>query len=392
MSENASRDLPPLNQIYLYLNGCYSIECRYCQAHPAYKPSGGSNGNGNGRGRGHSSRLCLSLETIQQVIRQGLPLGLRAVRLCGGDALTYPNLDALLDFLEEHELEVTLETDGAGLTAERIARLAQMKQARVVFAWSPPEAAGTSAFPVPLDSDAVVETSIRRLAEAGLAPLVIFPVTRRTVHQVQAAIQLAEKAGAKAMNFASIPPSAPANLYLPSKDQPLPALPAQTLSVEEIIAVARKIEREFSKTTRLRLFFSLPPAFRGLHPQAVVEGQGSCALFNNLSLLQDGTIALCGAAEAIPELGFGQIEPTNPLSPSLAQIWRSHPLLLALRRGMPDRLEGVCGRCIMKTACLGYCVAENYLYTGACWGPNWFCHVAESVGLFPASRLLENIW
>jgi SynChlorMet cassette radical SAM/SPASM protein ScmF len=379
MSENNPQVLYPLNQVYLYLNGCYSIECRYCQARPKQK------GNGNGNSNGH--RRSLSLETILQALQEALPLGLRAARLCGSDTFAYPFLNLLLDHLENFELDVTIETDGSGLTPERAARLAQMKQVKIIVAWTHPEPAGPSPFTGLQDGANGAESAVRRLSEAGIAPLVIFPVTRHTVHQIPALIQLAEQAGANAIHFASIPPATAPNLYLATKDQQTPDLPAETLSVEEIIALGRKVEREYSKTTRLRLFFSLPPAFRGLHPQARVEGQGCCDLLNNLSILPDGAVALCSAADTIPELAMGHIG-----SVPLEQIWRSHPLLIALRKGMPDRLEGVCGRCIMKTACLGYCVAENYLFAGGFWGPNWFCHNAESVGLFPASRLLENTW
>ncbi len=96
---------------------------------------------------------------------------------------------------------------------------------------------------------------------------------------------------------------------------------------------------------------------------------------------------MCGIAESVPELVLGQVG-VDPL----AAIWHNHPALANLRDGLPDRLEGVCSRCIMKTACLGYCAAENYLRSGTFWGPNWFCQAAERAGLFPASRLIENQW
>lgn len=59
----------------------------------------------------------------------------------------------------------------------------------------------------------------------------------------------------------------------------------------------------------------------------------------------------------------------------------------ALREGLPLRLGGVCGRCLMKGRCLGMCVAQNYYGAGSLWAPHWFCEQAEAAGLFPASRL-----
>lgn len=159
------------------------------------------------------------------------------------------------------------------------------------------------------------------------------------------------------------------------------------LAVEELIAFGLRLEREFSNLTRLRLTIDQPPAFRGLHPLAHVDGQGRCAIRNGLVVLSSGEYALCGVAESIPEFILGTVG-VDALGP----IWQAHPTLAALRGGLPDQLEGVCGRCIMKTACLGFCPAENYLRSGSFWGPHWFCQAAERAGLFPASRLIENRW
>ena len=108
-------------------------------------------------------------------------------------------------------------------------------------------------------------------------------------------------------------------------------------------------------------------------------------------MLPDGSYALCGIAATArasePSMIFGKVGEMP-----LERIWHEHPTLRLLRGGIPDRLEGVCERCIMKTACLGNCPAENYQRTGSLWGPYWFCEAAEQVGLFPASRLIENRW
>jgi len=68
-------------------------------------------------------------------------------------------------------------------------------------------------------------------------------------------------------------------------------------------------------------------------------------------------------------------------------VWQDNAILKALREGLPHRLEGVCGRCLMKGRCLGSCIAQNYYSKGSLWAPNWFCEQAEEAGLFPTSRL-----
>ena len=57
------------------------------------------------------------------------------------------------------------------------------------------------------------------------------------------------------------------------------------------------------------------------------------------------------------------------------------------RRSLPDDLEGVCGRCILRQRCLGNCVAENYHQARRLTAAYWFCQQAEQAGLFPTARL-----
>ena len=71
---------------------------------------------------------------------------------------------------------------------------------------------------------------------------------------------------------------------------------------------------------------------------------------------------------------------------SLADLWAQNPTLKELREGMPDKLGGICARCLMKHRCLGSCVAQNYYRTKSFWSPYWLCEEAEREGLFPESR------
>ena len=101
-----------------------------------------------------------------------------------------------------------------------------------------------------------------------------------------------------------------------------------------------------------------------------------------MGVIAGGHYALCGIGEQVPDLVFGEVGKDR-----LATVWREHAILKALREVLPERLEGICSRCLMKKRCMGSCVAQNYYSTGSLWAPNWFCEQAEEAGLFPASRL-----
>jgi SynChlorMet cassette radical SAM/SPASM protein ScmF len=156
----------------------------------------------------------------------------------------------------------------------------------------------------------------------------------------------------------------------------------ETLHVAELIDLGRHVERELAPKTKLRLFFDYPQAFRALSRIASGDGGGVCGIFGILGVIASGHYALCGIGEQVPDLVFGEVG-KDPLE----KVWRGHPILKALREGLPGRLEGVCTRCLMNRRCLGSCVAQNYYSAGSFWAPFWFCKQAEEVGRFPASRL-----
>jgi SynChlorMet cassette radical SAM/SPASM protein ScmF len=154
------------------------------------------------------------------------------------------------------------------------------------------------------------------------------------------------------------------------------------LTIAELITLGQRVERELAPTTKLRLHFDYPHAFRSLSRFATGDGCGVCGIKHILGVLATGHYALCGIGEQVPELVFGSVG-----LDSLEEIWRDHPILTAIRNGIPARLTGVCGRCLMKSRCLGSCVAQNYYRSRDLFAPFWFCEEAEGAGLFPASRL-----
>lgn len=384
--------IPPLSQLAFYFSDGCNLSCRYCSI-PSHAPDDPD------RQQQHAiepTAPSFSTDTIFQAVCEAVPLGLHGVRLTGGgsaqegEPLLYPMFDALIDWLEHNELGIAIETSGAGLTAGRAERLANLPQRSVAIGLDGADAATHDALHRLPGAFETATQAARLLSQNGLAPQIVFAVLRRNAAQIPAMVQLAESLGAESLRFVAAQP----DLRVPKKGgsgHESGLSPAETLPVEELIAVGRKVEREFSRGTRLRLMFDQPPAFRGLHPMSRVDSQERCSILNSLAVLPDGSYALCGIASALagthPELVFGQVG-KDPLE----KVWIEHPMLRALRSGMPGRLQGVCNRCQMKTACLGNCAAENYLRSGTFWGPYWFCEAAEHAGLFPMGRLMVDSW
>jgi SynChlorMet cassette radical SAM/SPASM protein ScmF len=196
---------------------------------------------------------------------------------------------------------------------------------------------------------------------------------RGNADQVEGMIRMAEEMGAGSVKFNVLQPMA--------RGERLHQV-QEILTVGELIELGRYVERELAPRTRLRLFFDFPQAFRALSRIASGDGCGLCGILGILGVLADGTYALCGIGEQVPDLVFGRIGEV-----SLERVWRENKVLQALRQDLPGGLEGVCSRCLMKGRCLGSCVAQNYYRSGNLFAPFWFCDQAQEAGLFPASRL-----
>ena len=74
----------------------------------------------------------------------------------------------------------------------------------------------------------------------------------------------------------------------------------------------------------------IPAAFRPLGEYLDGDGGGVCGIRGILGLLADGSYALCGIGEHVPELVFGRAGEGR-----LERIWPRTPCCCASARGCP---------------------------------------------------------
>ncbi len=131
----------------------------------------------------------------------------------------------------------------------------------------------------------------------------------------------------------------------------------ETLSVKDLIDIGNWVEGELSKRVDTPLFYDYPAAFRILPKMFGKNGDGcsACGIKNILGVLSDGSYALCGIGENVPELVFGHAE-----KDSLCFVWNKTRMLKDLRSELPNKLEVICCQCLMKSQCFGSCIAQNY--------------------------------
>jgi SynChlorMet cassette radical SAM/SPASM protein ScmF len=214
---------------------------------------------------------------------------------------------------------------------------------------------------------------IGHLVKAGYRPELIMSLMRANLGELEDLLDLAVEIGAGNVKLNIIQPTLRgAALHEAGED----------LSIEEILDLNLRLQKEVQPRYAIPVFLDVPMAFRPLGNLVAGDGLSSCGILQILGLLADGHYALCGVGEHIPELVYGQAGVGR-----LAEIWSGHPLLKELRAGLPDHLKGVCGDCLMKNVCFGSCVAMNYQQGRGLLAPYWFCEEAHATKLFPESRL-----
>ncbi len=351
----------PLRQIYFYLTDGCNLRCRHCWVLADLQAA-------------RQTSAFLSPELVGYIVDQARPLGLQAVKLTGGEPLLHPLLDKILEIIKAADLRLVMETNGVLLTRESAGRIAACRQPHISVSLDGAEAETHEwVRGVPGCYQAAVE-GIGYLVQAGVRPQIIFSLLRRNREQIAAVVRLGQELGAKSIKFNIIQGSPRADRLL--EDQ-------ETLSVPEVLALGRWVEQELSRTATIPLFFHQPPAFRPLSLMFADHdnGFGICGIRTIIGVLADGSYALCGIGGNVPELVFG-----HAAQDCLEEVWNDHPALIEIREGLPQRLTGICGECLVQNLCLGFCLAQNYYHAGDLWAPYWFCDQAEAAGLFPASR------
>ncbi|MEQ8168448.1 MAG: SynChlorMet cassette radical SAM/SPASM protein ScmF [Candidatus Eremiobacterota bacterium] len=357
------KKVPPLNQIYFYLTKGCNLRCRHCWIEPV----------------GKAQPVELDFELFKSVIEQAKPLGLSGVKLTGGEPLFHKRIKDIIEYIKKEELRLTVETNGV-LCTEELAQL--MRECKNPFVSVSLDGIDAETHEwvrgVKGAFNGAIE-GIKNLVKAGFRPQIIMTLMKKNKEQIEPLVRLAESLGAGSVKF---------NLMQPTGRGEEMHKDGEALTIEELVEIGRWVETELSDKAKIRLHYSHPHAFRPLGKMFgdTGDGCGTCGIFGILGVLADGSYALCGIGETVPELVFGYIG-----KDLLREVWEKNKYLNEIREGLPQKLEGICGDCLMKGMCLGYCIAQNYYRHKSFWSPCWYCDTAKEAGLFPDSRQNKTI-
>jgi SynChlorMet cassette radical SAM/SPASM protein ScmF len=351
--------VPPLTSLYMYISGSCNLACRHCWIEPEFQ-AGGNGGQ------------HIPVEYVRKAVREAKPLGLRSVKLTGGEPMLHPRFREIVTLLNEEGLSINIETNGTLLDPDMAAFL---KQAKHVFFMSVSVDGANAKTHEDMrcvkGSFKSAISGIKNLVEQGLRPQLICTLHRGNVSQMEKVVELGASLGCGSIKFNHV--------QQVGRGQDFAA--KQGLKVPEIINLHERIENELVKKHKIRIHFDIPFAFYSIR-KLLNDSLGRCTVMNILGMLAGGQLSLCGIGVTTPELIYGYIEKDK-----LREVWCNSPGLALLREQIPERFEGICGKCIHRDFCMGSCVANNFSTSGKLNAPYYFCRQAENLQLFPSHRI-----
>lgn len=352
--------VPRLSSIYMYASGACNLNCSHCWINPEYQKEG------------TTSSLHLDPALVKKALTQGKPLGLRSVKLTGGEPLLNPRIKEIIELISSEGMSIIIETNGTLVDKTMAKFLKETKKFQFISVSLDGADAETheELRRVEGSFDKAVQ-GIKNLVEVGIKPQMICCLHRNNVAQIKDIIELAKDLGCGSVKFNHVQHVGRGTEF----DENL------ALTVPEIIKLNDMIEEEIIPFAGILVILDIPFAFQ--KPARFLRSRsGRCTIHSIIGLLANGDLALCGIGTSVDDLLYGNLKTDD-----LEEIWKNSPKLAELRRLIPDELEGICSKCLHKRFCKGTCVAGNYNSSGKLNAPYSFCSTAENLGLFPKSRL-----
>lgn len=353
--------VPPLTTYYLYMTGACNLACRHCWITPNFLA--GSDVDSGGK--------SLPFDLFELAIREGEPLGLNHLKFTGGEPFVHPEAERMLAYAAERQLGVTIETNGTLITAERARFLRDKTSVTFVSVSLDGATAATHDHMRGVaGSFARAQAGIKHLVDVDYHPQVIMSLFDGNVNELEPLAQWAAAAGCSSLKINIIQETGRGGRFT-----------ERVGGIERLIELGRWVENDVQKRVAIPIYYSWSPAFKTLRHLNNSGGCDSCNIHNILGILHTGQMSMCGIGVQDDTLVYGLLG-----KDLVADIWANHSILHQIRESIPYKLEGICGNCLLRDACMGFCPADSYHREQSLQTPFWLCEQADQVGLFPGSR------
>ena len=344
-----------LSSLFLYLTFKCNLRCQHCWA------------------------LCdsnvvdpqINNETIFKTIDEAHELGLKSVKITGGEPFCSPDkVRAIVRYLKKYsDVSLRMETNGTLITDDMVDLINDNKIALSISIhhWQ-------SALHDEFVGREGAFIKVIKLLPKIQKKEVLVTVSKRNLHDVNKILHMLKDVGVKKVKFNV--------LLIVGRAK---ALESEELSVNEYLQLNQTIDGFMAENPDIQIDSSSPMCLGSLsflRPKH--ELSVGCSFGNVCCMLPNGDISLCGWSINMEnsKLCIGNIH-----NDSLSDIWARS------KRIVEDSypVTGVCSRCILGTVCKGGCRAISYFSYGELDSPYPICQTMYENNAFPKNRLIRQL-
>jgi len=349
----------PLSSLFLYLTDHCNLRCSHCWISPHHSTKEDSG---------------ILLDLLKRTIIEAKTIGLNTVKLTGGEPLLYRNIEALLFFLKDEDLTVSIETNGTliGKGSADVFRDGGVNQVAVSLD-AASEKIHDELRGVQGSFEKTVE-GIKQLSEKDLNVQIITTLQKKNSAELFELLKLCERLSVTSIKI---------NHLLPFGRATNAFRRGENLELNDLMELQQWVYDNQDHFPDLNIIFDLPVAFRSID-EIKQKGICECQVHNILGILASGEYCICGIGQTHPDLRMGNIR-----SDSISDVWENSSILKELRESLPSKLSGICGNCIFKFQCLGCCRANAYAVSGNLYAPYFLCQSLYDEKQFPESRCMN---
>lgn len=308
----------------------------------------------------------LTSEEIQSAVHDALDLGLKSVKITGGEPFLREDITiGLLKYLDEQHISAAVETNGTVLTpTSKKALLDYCPEVMISMDGATPQGFA-SLRGNPHLFDTVLE-NVRFLLDAGIELVCSMSIHKGNLGELDDFVDLVQQMDGYIRLLVYTELGRAQNLE-------------RKFTMKEITDISKRISDILKKNAKVSS--NIPPALLdGDAPFEVCAAGRESAV-----LLPNGDISFCAYTLSAHKPPAGNIG-----EHSLKEIWESAPMFQLLQ-GIESRLEKVCSACIFRNYCQGSCRAWAYDTYESLTAPYPLCQKVYEEGLFPEEFLIKEV-
>lgn len=353
--QEAQSSAGKLQTIYLFLTRKCNLGCKHCYI----------------EGVGPARDIDFDLPAIQRLIDQAIPHGLKKVKVSGGEPFIRKDVLDILNYLDERNLEIVLETNGTLFEPDTVSKLQALRRFTVFVSLDHANADGHDHFRGLAGSYDKTVQVLKELGQTDIESVVTTTANRNNYDDICDIVDMVIAWGLKRhRTLLNIHPLGNARAHLDN---------AITLDEAETLISGLLSSPHFRSG---RAYLTLPPA---LMPLPLLKDLHTCGWGNSVvGLLSNGDISMCSASYDDPNMIGG-----NAFREDFVDIWKNGRFFRDLREIGNGSVKGVCSNCVFYTVCRGVCRMSSYSHYGVTDAPYPLCQEVYNRGAFPQYALVD---